>query len=258
MIIKKTLVWFLTLCSLIALSCDMETLNDMPRDQFDTAGGEETRKIGLATDGCRNSPSETVWPPLWDIAIRFPATMMTPGFNGLNGEGTVTETKWSQLEKDIVWEINKFRNNPVKWCEENGLPSLDNITAYEEFLGAGPRRGNYNFPAQPLYPSAGLHKAALHQCARGAVAHSDVSRVRVYVGFSGWGENAGPYGIVDQASGGATTAAKIVNEFIRDRGVSDKGHRINIANPRWNRVGIGCINNIIIMQFGSGISEKNP
>ena len=225
------------------------------RDEFDTAAGERTRVPGLATAGQQSS---TAWPPKWTIAISFPASQMTPGFNGLNGHGTVKEEKWSQLEKDVVWEINKFRADPVAWCNANGLPELDGISAYEEFKGSGPRRGNYNFPAQKLYPSQGLHKAALHQTLFGNVAHSDGSRVRVYVGYSGWGENVGSYGIKDQASGGATDAAKIVNEFIRDRGVADKGHRINIANPNWNSVGIACYNNLIVMQFGKGISEKNP
>jgi uncharacterized protein YkwD len=226
------------------------------RGALATADSMETRTSGLATDRqLPNHPSG--WPPQWDIAISFPASIETPGFLGLQGHGTVKETKWSQLEKDIVWEINKFRADPVGWCNKNGLPLLDGISAQTEFIANSNGR-NYAFPAQPLYPSQGLHKAALHQTLFGNVAHSDGSRVRVYVGYSGWGENVGPYGIVNQASGGATAAAKIVNEFIRDRGVAGKGHRVNIANPAWNRVGIACYNNIIVMQFGSGIVEKNP
>ena len=229
----------------------------MSRGALDTAAGEPLRTAGLAADGVIRASPPDEWPPLWGIGIRFPETMYTAG-NFAPGEGTVTETGWSQLEKDVVWEINKFRADPVGWCKQNGLPVLDGIPVYEEFYGSGPRRGSYNFPARPLQPSMGLHKAALHQCLRGAVAHSDGSRVSVYVNWRGWGENVGPYGIVNQASGGATAAARIVNEFIRDRGVADKGHRTNIANPQWTHVGIGCINNIIVMQFGMGVSEKNP
>jgi uncharacterized protein YkwD len=262
MLERNVFVLILALCSMAALSCDEQSsLGVSPGDtpfSLNTAAGEETRTVGLATARCRNNPSETEWPPEWDIAIRFPPTMMTPGFNGLNGEGTVTETKWSQLEKDIVWEINKFRNDPVKWCKENGLPMLDGITAEQEFISGGPRVSNYKFPAQPVYPSPGLHKAALHQCVRGSYAHSDVSRVKVYVGFSAWSENLAHYMMNEQASGGATIAARIVNTFIQDSGVANKGHRIAIANPRWDRVGIGCINNLIIMQFASGVKEKNP
>ncbi|MDR2491262.1 MAG: hypothetical protein LBD20_07665 [Spirochaetaceae bacterium] len=225
-----------------------------PRDAFDTAAEWYTRVPGLATAG---QQTFTVWPPKWTIAISFPASQTAPGFLGFAGHGTVKEEKWSQLEKDVVWEINKFRADPVGWCNANGLPELDGISAAAEFIQNQNGR-SYNFPAQKVYPSAGLHKAALHQSLFGNVAHSDGSRVRVYVGYSGWGENVGPYGIKDHASGGATEAAKIVNEFIRDRGVADKGHRVNIANPSWNRVGIACYNNLVIMQFGNGISEKNP
>ncbi|MDR2476766.1 MAG: hypothetical protein LBD18_03150 [Treponema sp.] len=71
----------------------------------------------------------------------------------------------------------------------------------------------------------------------------------MYAGYSGWGENI---------SRGKGMAAVIAAEFIRDSGVQDKGHRINIANPSFNRVGIACCNNLVVMQFGSGIVEKNP
>ena len=56
--------------------------------------------------------------------------MTSPG-NFALGEGTVKETAWSQLEKDIVWEMNKFRADPVAWCTANGLGSLDGISAYD-------------------------------------------------------------------------------------------------------------------------------
>jgi hypothetical protein len=216
------------------------------RDTYDTASMQLTRNKGLGTEG---EGAWTGWPPKWPIAIRFPPSVYERG-NFDYGEGTVTETAWSQLEKDIVWEINKFRADPVAWCNENGLPMLDGISAHEEFQGSGPRRHNYTFPAPTLQPSQGLHQAALHQCLRGTVAHSDQYRVRVYVNISGWGENVGSY------SGG--TGAAIVAGFIRDSGIADKGHRINIANPSWQSIGIGCLNKIIVMEFGSGVSDKNP
>jgi uncharacterized protein YkwD len=79
------------------------------------------------------------------------------------------------------------------------------------------------------------------------MAHSDASRIRVYVGYSGWVENI---------SRGKGTAAAIAAEFIRDSGVQDRGHRINIANPSFNRVGIACYNNLVVMQFESGNCGK--
>jgi uncharacterized protein YkwD len=283
---KKFFAWIAAVCFIFTMSCDLlDNLKNppddtgesappspppagvengnwletdggsgTPRDAFDTAAGERTRLPGYATAG---QQPFTVWPPKWTIAISFPPSGGDPGFLGLQGHGTVKEEKWSQLEKDVVWEINKFREDPVAWCNANGLPELDGISATAEFIEKQSGRP-YNFPAQKVYPSAGLHKAALHQSLFGNVAHSDGSRVQAYVGYSGWGENVGPYSIINQASGGATDAAKIVNEFIRDRGVADKGHRINIANPSWNGVGIACYNNILVMQFGTGVSDKNP
>ena len=254
---KNVFGLLVAVCFAVTMSCDTSFSTSKPRDSADTAAKEVTRTRGLATDGqLPNLPAG--WPPQWDIDISFPASQYTPGFLGLNGHGTVKETKWSQLEKDVVWEINKFRADPVAWCRANGLPDLDGLSLETEFYSGGPRVNQYQFPAQPVYPSAGLHKAALHQSLFGNVAHSDGSRVQAYVSYSGWGENVGAYSIVNQASGGATVAAKIVNEFIRDRGVADKGHRINIAKASWNRVGIACYNNIIVMQFGTGVTDKNP
>jgi hypothetical protein len=232
---------------------------EVSAEALDTVRGGETRTRGLETDF--PTPG-TGWPPNELIAINFPPSMETalPGMPP--GEGMVTETKWSLLEKGIVYEINKFRQNPVEWCRDNGLPSLDGIRLESEFLGAiprGPRSSGYRFPAQILYPSSGLHRAALHQAARGVMAHSDISRVNVYVNFSGWGENVGTYsGMTGQASnrGYAPPAAMIVNEFIRDRGVADKGHRVNMANPDWNRVGVGCYKNIVVIQFGYGVQDR--
>jgi uncharacterized protein YkwD len=261
---RNVLVWVLTGSFLLATSCEMlagKAMDNRDDDQtapwdasLNTAASMQTRTPGLATEGLLPS---TGWPPQWTIDIHFPAEG-APGFLGLAGHGTVTETRWSQLEKDIVLEINKFRAAPVKWCKENGLAEFDGISAYEEFWGSGPRRGNYHFPAQKLQPSQGLHKAALHQTLFGNVAHSDGSRVNEYVNKSAWGENVGPYSIYNQASGGASIAAKILNEVIRDRGVPDKGHRINVARANYTHVGVACYNNIVVMQFGNGVTDKNP
>jgi hypothetical protein len=266
--VKKIFAGVLVLYSVITMSCDIEDepggVNQpiegvesgnwletdggtgTPRDQYDTAAGEHTRLPGYPNAG---EQPFTEWPPKWSIAVSFPASQYTPGFLGLNGHGTVKETKWSQLEKDIIWEINKFRADPVAWCNANGLSTLDGISAQAEFIGNQNGRP-YNFPAQKLSPSAGLHKAALHQSLFGNAAHSDVSRVKVYVGFSAWAENVGGYSDAG--------AASIVARFVRDSSDSGKLHRINMANPGYTRAGIACYNNIIVMQFGDGISEKNP
>ena len=245
--IKGAVMSVIFCCCLAACEMDNKSSDSgsEPRDEFDTAASLDTRDSGLATDG---EYPFTEWPPKWPIAISFPASNTEYG-NFAQGEGTVKETAWSQLEKDVVWEINKFRADPVAWCNANGLPELDGISAQQEFI-VNQNNRPYSFPAQKLLPSQGLHKAALHQTLFGNVAHSDGSRVQSYVSYSAWAENVSGYG--------GNTAAGIVALFIRDSGVNDKGHRINIANPSYDRVGIGCLNNIVIMQFGSGITDKNP
>jgi hypothetical protein len=53
-----------------------------------------------------------------------------PASYGLNGHGTVKETKWSQLEKDLVREINKFRADPVAWYNPTSIAAAAVLPAY--------------------------------------------------------------------------------------------------------------------------------
>ncbi|MDR2552910.1 MAG: hypothetical protein LBD31_07090 [Treponema sp.] len=219
------------------------------RSRLATADGEPLRTEGLGFDG---EYPFTGWPPRHPINIWFPPAQDTVGdFNANPGEGTVYETKWSQLEKDVVWEINKFRANPVGWCSANGLAALpEGVSAQAEFIQNAAHR-NYSFPAQPLYPSRGLHQAALHKCARGDGGHNDVSRVRVYVNVPYWGENVASYS--------GQPAARIVWGFIADGSEADKGHRVNLSDPQYDRIGVGIYNRRIIIDLGGhGVAEKTP
>ena len=176
------------------------------------------------------------------------------------GETMVTETGWSQVEKEVVLEVNRFRANPLKWCKENNLTSLwtssGGISPYEEFFGKGPHRSKYNFPAKKLNPSSGLHKASLHQLWNPNYEHSEVYQVRAYVTFTGWSENLAMYPIIyNPGTGGTTIGAKIVYSFLYDLMNEFPGHRINIAQADWESIGVGCFNNKVIMQFGKGVND---
>jgi hypothetical protein len=235
---KKTIIWVLALCLVLTVSCDGPEdaeilIDDGPWDEsLDTTTELPTRINGLAT--------------------------ATSGVEV--GELLVTENGWSEVEKQVVVEVNKFRANPLKWCKENNLTGLwassGDISPYEEFFGKGPHRASYNFPARKLNPSQGLHKAALHQLWNPEYGHSDIDLVRAYVTFTGWGENLCPYQIIyNPGTGGTTVGAKLVYQFLYDLMNDYPGHRINIAASDWESIGVGCFNNKVIMQFGKGVND---
>jgi hypothetical protein len=156
------------------------------------------------------------------------------------------------IDKDLIFELNKLRYNPVRYCKEVGLPSLDGLSPEQEFLldKAG-RHYTKSYPLSKLYSVKGLWLAAFdnnhNQQIKGGTGHTEwTGRINGRYGTSGGGlgENAGPPNIANQASGGASIAAKIVNEMIRDRGVAGKGHRTNCMNAQWNVVGASAINDV--------------
>jgi hypothetical protein len=172
---------------------------------------------------------------------------------------------FSLLERYIVLEINRCRANPIAWTQEVGLYGGE-VQQWADGLGAG-----YSLP--PLEPRKGLWLSGRFQSSEmkriNTMTHANMnSRFSRYGNWSGGiGENVGPPGIEQQAtgpawfsSGGLGNArkygARIVNEFIRDRGNPDKGHRRNIMNPSFRYIGVGVIDGWITMEFAEGYTDK--
>ena len=247
---KKSVVWFLALCFILLVACDMPKDAEVDRDNGPWGGV-------IVDEG----PWDTSLDTTTELVTR--TTGLATNTTGVEvGETMVTETKWSQVEKEVVLEVNRFRADPLKWCKENNLTSLWNssggITPYKEFFGNGPHRAQYNFPVQKLYPSTGLHRAALHQLWNPNYEHSDAAQVKeYYANFTGWGENLSYYAIIyNPGTGGTTIGAKIVYSFLYDLMNEFPGHRINIAQADWESIGVGCFNSKVIMQFGKGVTDR--
>jgi hypothetical protein len=162
----------------------------------------------------------------------------------------------SDVEKDVILELNKLRTNPVKWCYEVGLNRLDGLSPEQEFLQDAYGRGyTKRYPLPLLMSSKGLWLAAFDNCHNNQftkLGHSEWSgRVEGRYGNSGGhiGENAG-------AGLSGASGAAIVSGFVRDSGVSDKGHRINCMEADWHVVGAAVMNGWVTQDFANSFSDN--
>ncbi|MDR2576344.1 MAG: CAP domain-containing protein [Treponema sp.] len=140
----------------------------------------------------------------------------------------------SNLEKDIILEINMARTDPKKYAEIYIDPKLGAYAkeCYEELIKSESR--------PVLFPKKGLSQAAKDHVTdtgpKGAVGHDGTdgssmsSRINRYGTWrSGASENI---------SYGYNTAREIVLQLLIDDGVTSRGHRKNIMDKNSRYVGV--------------------
>ena len=145
-------------------------------------------------------------------------------------------TYLSDLEKDVILEINKARTNPRAYAALYLLPYVTNGTA-SNAMKECIMKMKIMKPIVPLQPGKGLTLAAKEWVALQGpseyIGH-DMNfpvRLRKYGYYSGWpGENIS-YGYND--------AKTIVITLLEDKNVSNRGHRKNILDPRFAYIGVG-------------------
>jgi uncharacterized protein YkwD len=140
----------------------------------------------------------------------------------------------SDLEKDIILEMNLVRSDPKKYAELYINPSLGAYAkeCYEELRNAESR--------PVLFPKKGLSQAAKDHVAntgpKGIVGHdgADGSSMSSRINRYGtWGAGAS-----ENISYGYNTAREIVLQLLIDDGVESRGHRRNIMNKSSRYVGV--------------------
>lgn len=161
----------------------------------------------------------------------------------------------SVLEKQVIEETNFARTKPKEYAkilerrkkyfdgrlykEPNKIPMVTNegVNSLNEAINFL----NRVKPLQPLSPSKGLSLAAQAHAkdtgSKGITGHygSDGSSLTDRVNRYGkWEIYVG-----ENVSYGQETARKIVIQLIVDDGVRDRGHRENIFNPKFNKIGVG-------------------
>jgi hypothetical protein len=165
-------------------------------------------------------------------------------------------TYLSQVEIDIIHELNKLRADPVAWCKANGLTMLDGLTPEEEFLQDKNHRGyNTTWPHSILYPTMGMWLAAYDNNFNCETAKNGKA------GHTEWdGRLNNRYGHVSNRDGECagsqgTDGAAIVAGFVRDSGVSDKGHRKNCVDAGFNNVGAANSLGIVTIDFADSFTD---
>ncbi len=160
----------------------------------------------------------------------------------------------SQIDKDVIIELNKCRTNPSRYAEEVLIPFLNQMSstgmfvdsqglniktdegkaAIEEAINAL----NAQKPLSMLHPRQYLCLAAADHCAdqghKSLVGHggsdgsSPTSRAKRH--------NSNCRGIGENIDYGCKTASEIIRSLIVDDGVPGRGHRDNIFHD-YNFVG---------------------
>jgi uncharacterized protein YkwD len=142
----------------------------------------------------------------------------------------------SDLEKDIILEMNLVRSDPRKYAEMYINPNLGAYAkeCFEELM---------NSESRPvLFPKKGLSQAAKDHVAdtgpKGIVDHdgTDGSTMSSRISRYGtWG-----IGASENISCGYNTAREIVLQLLIDDGVESRGHRRNIMNKNSRYVGVAA------------------
>ena len=140
----------------------------------------------------------------------------------------------SNLEKDIILEMNLARSDPKKYAEMYINPNLGAYAkeCYDELR---------NSESRPmLFPKKGLSQAAKDHVAdtgpKGIVGHDGTNGSSMSNRIERYGTWGG--GASENISYGYNTAREIVLQLLIDDGVVSRGHRRNIMNKSSRYVGV--------------------
>jgi uncharacterized protein YkwD len=183
-----------------------------------------------------------------------PTGSVSPGWTRGSVDTTAGADYLSEVEKQVVIEINMLRTDPAQYARRflvplrsyyQGalvrLPGERPVSTYEGIraLDESIRELAVAKPVSPLFPKKGLTSAARDlardQGRTGATGHvgsdgsTDESRINRY---GRWGISAG-----ENISYGPGDARGIVTSLLIDDGVPSRGHRRNLLNGTFGFVG---------------------
>lgn len=180
---------------------------------------------------------------------KFFLTFLTLFLIGFIFSASSPAQSYSQLESDVLNEINRVRRNPqvyAKWIEDNrrNLPYTppQNLKAIDEAIRA--LKSSPNLPqitASPLaYKAAKTHLD--EQLPTGTFSHSGKDGSSVDKRLRRVGKLTGAYGenAVLLNPEDLPTAQRIVLIWIIDDSVSNRGHRKVLLDKNYLLAGIAC------------------
>ena len=204
-------------------------------------------------------------------------TFAYPDQSKLLQNGEAKSGYLSDLEREVVEELNLARTQPDEYADfldayakllvgrelrENGeitILTKEGRSAVNEAI----RFLKHQKPLSRLTASEGMSKAAADM-----VWMQESTSQTGHVGRDGskFSDRLNRYGKWEGSCGenidyGNNTARKIVMALIIDDGVSNRGHRKNIFNPIFKRVGVACgqhkrFRYMCVMELATGYSEK--
>jgi uncharacterized protein YkwD len=183
----------------------------------------------------------------------------------------------SDLEKDVVLELNMARTNPAAYkaiAESYAslyhgsmlrIPGMTNIVTDE---GVAAVRELVRFlasaaPVLPLAPSQGMSMAARDhqrdQARSGKTGHTGADGSDPFARmnrYGSWQKTAG-----ENVDYGYDKARLIVLSLLTDDGVPGRGHRKNIMDGAFRVIGLACgphpqYGSMTVMDFAGGYAEK--
>ncbi len=192
------------------------------------------------------------------LFLQFAVTSATDRNWNISALNTASGAAYlSDLEKEIILEINKMRSDPKRYAEEYIAPlakhydrrilhypgddrliTNEGVSALHECVRVLKRQQ----PLPILHPSRGLTMAARDhvkdQSKTGKTGHTGNDR-------SGMRDRIERYGkwevrIAENIAYGAKTARQIVIYLLIDDGVKSRGHRENFLNPDFKVVGVAA------------------
>ncbi|WP_319503087.1 CAP domain-containing protein [uncultured Draconibacterium sp.] len=184
----------------------------------------------------------------------------------------------SELEKEVVYEINLFRSNPSAYAEkyidplakyydkkilyypgDKPILTKEGVSALRECLRALKNAS----PAPVLYPDKLLTQAAddhqKDQAKTGKTGHigknGSNSKIRIER-YGKWQVR-----IAENIAYGNTSARQIVIFLLIDDGVKNRGHRDNLLQTDFKNVGVACgthprYHTMCVMDFAGGMENN--
>ncbi|MDX8340166.1 CAP domain-containing protein [Draconibacterium sp. IB214405] len=184
----------------------------------------------------------------------------------------------SELEKEVIYEVNLFRSNPSAYAEkyiaplaqyydkkilhypgDKSIMTQEGVSALRECV----RSLKNATPVPILYPDKLLTKAANDhqndQAKTGQTGHTGRDRSNLKQRIERYGK--WQVRIAENIAYGNTSAQQIVIFLLIDDGVKNRGHRTNLLQTDFKKVGVACgshprYNTMCVMDFAGGMESK--
>ena len=256
MVKKIFFTFFLVLCFLV-FSCETfgslfagdssSSQNNPPKSQStaSTGSGSQSGTTITSSQPARNDPNRRNDPDAsnWDIAVLDTAA----DADYLLG-----------IEKDVVLEMNKVRNNPKKYAELYIQPRLkyyngknysvpgqitimtqEGSSAVNACITALNKASAVGVLATEKGISLAAKDHAADQSKTGQTGHNGSDRSTPEIRMKRYGAFSGSWTLGENIAYGDTTGRDIVCSLLIDDGVPSRGHRTNIMNKNFTQTGVG-------------------